>query len=275
MKINIIGAGSVGKTLGRLIVLNKIATIGSVFSRTLSAAEKSCVAIGDGTPIDNLKAVTPADMTFITVSDDAIASVAADLPLPKGASVVHFSGVLPSTVLKNFKAASIHPLKTFAEVDQSVKTFAGTFCGVEGDAELLAVVNPIFESLGAIVFSIDPTKKPLYHAACVFAANYITTLFDAAVQCQQNAGVESEKAIDVTLGLMQGALDNLKNLRDPSKALTGSIGRGDVNALRQHIAQLQQFPDLEKLYKTLGAATLPLTKHDEKLKASIKKLCVL
>ena len=61
-------------------------------------------------------------------------------------------------------------MRSFADPALSVKTFARTYCAIEGDALAMTVVSPLFTAIGAIVYPVDPKQKTYYHIAGVMAS---------------------------------------------------------------------------------------------------------
>ena len=71
--IAILGAGNVGRTLGRLFLTRGFFQIGHVYSRSEAKAREAVDFIGAGTPVWTLAEVEPAEVTLIGTADDAIA----------------------------------------------------------------------------------------------------------------------------------------------------------------------------------------------------------
>lgn len=277
--INIIGCGRLGKTLGYLIQQSGSSAIQDICNRSRESSVAAAQFIGAGRPclIDEL---APADIYLITAPDDAIAAICAELvakhKLQKNSIVLHCSGSLSSGVLKSAQTlgcyiASLHPIKSFADPAKSVKTFTDTFCAFEGSAEAYTVINSLFSAIGGKVFSIEKNQKALYHAAAVFASNYLVTLSHIATQCYEKAGVSSDIVTQIVQQLMTTTLHNLATL-PPAKALTGPIARGDIQTISKHLVALQDSLSLSALYKILGQQTLELARINDAAKAELMKL---
>jgi len=247
--VNVIGAGRVGKTLGKLLHHH----IQSICNQSLASSQAACDFIGAGRAVAHLSDLPPADITLIAVPDKAIASVCeawvkSTNPQP-GSIVFHVSGALSASALQSAQAkglytASIHPLKSFADSDQAYKTFKGTFCGMEGDVQALDRLAPLFESLGAELGVIDSDSKALYHAACVMACGGLTALYATCQQLLKTAGMP-----EAQLGeYMKQTIDNNVKLGS-SAALTGPVARGDEDTVKAHEAVLSG--DVLKLYRVL------------------------
>ena len=170
--------------------------------------------------------------------------------------------------MKGSAAASIHPVRSLAMPDQVLRSFAGTYCGSEGDERATHVMGKAFSAIGARLVEIDPQFKMLYHAAAVFASNYLVTLLDIGLQAYAKAGVPNDEALKMMEPLVRKTVDNVFD-RGPENALSGPVARGDVKtAVRQYRAVRAWDASLGKLYKELGKQTRKLarrgriSKHD-------------
>ena len=278
--INIIGAGKVGKTLGKLCVQHRLANILGVYNKKQGHAENAIAFMGQGTAVPSLTALPIADITFITTPDDVIQEQSDTLARIEdiflGRVFVHCSGVQTSDIFSAVKAkgawvASVHPMRSFANPSLSVENYPGTYCAIEGDPEAINVIEPLFQAMGAITYTIEKEKKSLYHAAGVFASNYLVTLSEQAALCLKEAGVEQSMARNIIISLMKSSLTNLEASASPSLALTGPIQRGDITTLQSHLSSLFM-KEQRALYASLGKATVALTSHNAEMKAELEAL---
>ena len=121
-----------------------------------------------------------ANTLVLAVRDDVLVDVASRLaPLvTRGAVVLHCSGARPARealapLVDHAAIGTLHPLLSVADGTD----FGGVPFAVEGEAaRALALL------LGGVPFEVAPEAMPLYHAAAVFAANYVVTLLDVAVR---------------------------------------------------------------------------------------------
>src|SRR5690606_19190722 len=153
--------------------------------------------------------------------------------LQTGTIVFHCSGALPSSVLQPLSEqgafiASVHPIKSFSSAQQALASFGGTWCGMEGDPAALQVLRPAVEAIGAHTVDIRTESKPVYHAAAVFASNYLVTLLDAALQVYMQAGIAEHTARQMLTPLVKGTLENVVH-SGAEQALTRSAGRRGGN----------------------------------------------
>ncbi|WP_137172620.1 Rossmann-like and DUF2520 domain-containing protein [Massilia sp. HP4] len=263
--LNLIGAGHVGKVLGRLFSHGGILEVQDVLTRSQASARAAVDFIGAGQVCADLAALRPADIWLLAVSDDQIAPMAAALAQAqqdklRDAVVFHCSGAKASNELQALRdrgalVASVHPIRSFADPDAVALDFTGTYCGTEGDAAALARLTPAFEAIGARPVPIDAAAKTVYHAAAVFASNYLTTVLDAALRAYQAAGVPEHVARELARPLASETMANVFRL-GPAAALSGPVARGDhATVARQQQALLEWDEATGKLYEAL----LPLT----------------
>ena len=268
-RLTIIGAGHLGRTLGHLWQRHGVMQIGQILNQRPGSAEQARQFIGAGEVITQPAALTSADLFLIATPDDQIAASCAQLAdsgvLQQRQAVVvfHCSGALTSEVLlparlAGASVASIHPIRSFADPAQVVEHFNGTRCGVEGDPIALSRLAPLFAAIGAQCLPILAHKKALYHAAAVFACNYLVTLQDIALAAYVEAGLSPEDAMQTLQPLVQATVDNVFRL-GPAAALSGPIARGDhATVSRQSLAVQAWNPDYGALYAQFTGLTQAL-----------------
>ncbi len=280
LKLTIIGCGRLGKTLAALFVSTKFVCIQDVANLSIASSEKAVAFLGEGRVCLAVKQLKSADIYLIATPDDSIEFIVQQITLQDvlkpGDVIFHCSGLLSSECLSPMVSlgcytASLHPIFSFSEPVMDVKNFSGTYCAFEGNEEALSRLLPILNAIEGQVFLIEKKSKPLYHVASVLASNYLVTLSAIAKDCYSKAGLNEALAENLTLALMFQALGKAQKLK-PQEALTGPLQRADIDTLKKHLSALKSFPELEYIYKSLGKATLALTRHDENLKKSLTQL---
>lgn len=264
--LNIIGAGHVGRALGRVFARGGVFTVQDVLTRSPASARAAIAFIGAGRALDAAAPLRRADVTMLAVGDDQIgpacAALAASAVLD-GAIVFHCSGALSSAALDaaaraGAAVASVHPIRSFADPDAVAAHFAGTFCGIEGDAAALDLLGDALRAAGAQPVPIDAAAKTVYHAAAVFASNYLVTVLDAALRAYQAAGIPEPVARELLRPLASETLANVLRL-GPAQALSGPVARGDwATVERQGLGVTEWDPDTGRLYRDLVAPTAAL-----------------
>ncbi|MFA9215485.1 MAG: Rossmann-like and DUF2520 domain-containing protein [Sphingomonadaceae bacterium] len=269
LTLNLIGAGHVGRTLGRLLSSAGIFQLQDVLTRSEASAQQAVDFIGAGRAVSQYAELRPADVYLLAVGDDQIVpaalALAQALPLA-GAVVCHCSGALASSQMAAASAAgahvaSVHPIRSFADPAAVVASFAGTFCGVEGAPAALELLLPALTAIGAQPVTIDASAKTVYHAAAVFASNYLVTVLDAALRAYQAAGIPEPVARQMAQPLATESLANVFRLGAAS-ALSGPVARGDMATVsRQQQAVAQWDGATGRLYEALVAPTQELAKR--------------
>jgi len=270
LTVNLLGAGRLGRSLGRLIATDRGAVLQDVLTTRADSAVSAVAFIGAGRAVHDLAALRPAGLWLLTPPDAAIAPLATALAgtglLRAGDVVCHCSGALPSSLLAPLRAAgaavaSVHPLKSFADPAAAAASFAGTWCTAEGDAEALQCLQPLFERLGARVARMDAAGKTLYHAAAVLMCNDLVALMEAGLRSAEAAGLEREAALAMFGPLVRETLDNVFRIGSV-RALTGPVARGDAAVVaRQHQALQALDPRLAEAYRALAAVALDLARQ--------------
>jgi predicted short-subunit dehydrogenase-like oxidoreductase (DUF2520 family) len=268
--LNIIGAGKVGRVFGRLFARHGVFLVQDILTRSMPSASAAADFIGVGRAVASLADLHAADVYMLAVGDDQIAACCAALAatglLRPGDIVFHCSGALSSHDLQaaancGATRASMHPVRSFADPEQVAATFANTYCSLEGDPCAVALLTGALAAIGAQSVAIDAAAKTLYHAASVFASNYLTTLIDTALRAYVAAGIPEQEARLLAQPLVAGTLDNIFRL-GPAAALTGPIARGDwATVAKQQTAVDAWDSAAGDLYRELVHATKGLTQR--------------
>lgn len=265
--LNLIGCGRAARTLARRWQDAASLSIGDVLTTSPASAQEACAFIGAGRPVAALADMCPATFWLLGVPDRDIVAAAQALAdsgrVRPGDGVFHLSGFTSSGALAPLAAtgariASVHPVMSFADPAIAVTRFAGTPCGIEGEATLAAELSTLFAAIGGACFALDGSHKPLYHAGSVFASNFLVVILDVARKAYVDAGVPPEMAERMLAAISRGALENVIALgaRD---ALTGPAARGDHDVLAvQHAAVAGWDAGSGEAYAALTALALRL-----------------
>jgi predicted short-subunit dehydrogenase-like oxidoreductase (DUF2520 family) len=258
--ISIVGAGRVGRTLGRR--LHELGwQIGAVVTRSPATARAAVRAIGAGKPHARLtRDALGADVILLATPDAALGQVAHTLARSggkecRGKIVLHTSGALASDVLaplahKGAATGSLHPMQTFS--GSAVPQLEGVIFAVEGDLPARRMAQKIARSLGGVPVAIEGKSKPAYHAAGALVAGHGLGLVEAASQMLTKLGFSRRRANQALLPLMRQMLDNYQRL-GPKPSWTGPVSRGDFATVRKHMDALRGFPrEFKESYAALA-----------------------
>ena len=266
-----IGAGTVGTALA-VLLSRKGYPVVAVSSRSAASAEnlarqvQGCRAVNRNQEVADI-----ARLVFITTPDDVIDAVASQVEWHPGQSVVHCSGSASTDILEPARESgamtgSIHPLQTFAGVQQAIANLPGSTFALEAEEPLLSTLKEITRTLEGTPIELKGSDKVLYHAAAVIACNYLVTLVKLATDLWQTFSIPRQQATRALLPLIQGTLNNLESIGIP-QCLTGPIARGDTGTMRKHIEALQKSaPGVLSTYQELGRQTIPIALAKGKIK---------
>lgn len=266
-ELNIVGCGRAARTLARLWAAAGTLVVGDVLTRSPASAAEAVAFIGQGRAAASFDDLRPAALWLLGVPDRDIASTAQSLTdsgrVRPGDGVFHLSGFTSSEALAPLREAgariaSVHPVMSFADPAIAITRFAGTPCGIEGEAALAAELSALFAAIGGACFALDGSSKPLYHAGSVFASNFLVVILDVARKAYVDAGVPPQMADHMLAAISRGALENVIALgaRD---ALTGPAARGDHDVLAaQHAAVTGWDADSGAAYAALTTLALRL-----------------
>jgi predicted short-subunit dehydrogenase-like oxidoreductase (DUF2520 family) len=260
-RVGLIGAGRLGSCLG-LALAKAGADLVAIASRHAPDANAVCARIQRGAAVSDHEVAQQCDLVFLAVPDAAIASVASSIAWRPGQAVVHCSG---ASSLDALNAASergalrgcLHPLQTFPERFADPERFRDIHCGVEADGPLLAELESLCTALGATPLPLSGVDRAGYHAAAVFASNYVVALHAAAEQIWGLAGLDRQLARPALAPLTLEAARKIGQL-PLAAALTGPLARGDADTVQGHLRALRALPGLHDLYLGLAQRLLEL-----------------
>ena len=256
----IIGAGRVGRTLGR--GLREAGwKIGSVVTRSEASARRAVHFIGAGKAWAGLtRQVLLSQVILIATPDDQIAAVGRELARIgegelRGRVVLHTSGATDSSALEPLRAhgaivGSMHPLQSFSGV--AMPSLEGRVFAIEGETQAVRVARRVARELGGSPVRVAGSKKPLYHAAAAMASGHILAVEEAATQLLVSLGMKRREAVRALLPLTRQVLDNFERL-GPRAAWTGPLARGDFKVVRAHLQALRESPmEIAHAYEALS-----------------------
>jgi predicted short-subunit dehydrogenase-like oxidoreductase (DUF2520 family) len=281
--LSIIGAGRVGRALGRR--LRELGwKIGAVVASSESSARKAVRSIGAGRAHAFLtRQVLAAQVILITTQDHSLATIAGELARIgaeelRGKIVLHTSGALSSDVLDPVRqcgaaVGSMHPLQTFSGV--GVPPLEGRVFTIEGDVVAVRMARQMARALGAVPVQIEGSKKPLYHAAGALAAGNVLALMEAATRLMAAAGMKRREAVRALLPLTRQVLENFERL-GPRAAWTGPLSRGDYGVVAAHTEAMKDMPpEFARAYKEVNRlAALVLAQDSAAMLAELEKVAV-
>jgi predicted short-subunit dehydrogenase-like oxidoreductase (DUF2520 family) len=207
-----------------------------------------------------------AELTLVATPDDAIAPTCASIVdgggVTTGGVIAHLSGGTSLDALASAEAVgatvlSVHPLQTFPDVASAIERLRGCPIAVTARTDAGAALGErLALDVGGRPFALADGSKALYHAAAVFASNYLVTIAAVAHDVGIAAGLEDPIAL--LAPLQATTLENIVAM-GPEAALTGPAVRGDAGTIERHLEALSQTtPAAVAPYVVLARAAVDL-----------------
>jgi predicted short-subunit dehydrogenase-like oxidoreductase (DUF2520 family) len=279
----IIGAGRVGRALGRLL-REQGWKIGAVVTRSAATARKAVRFIGAGQAHEAIsRQILTSRAILVTTPDDRVTEVAGELARIgaeelRGKVILHTSGALDAGALGPLRehrasVGSIHPMQSFSGV--GTPPLEGKMFAIEGDPAAARCARQIVRALGGAPVHIDGASKPLYHAAGAMAAGHVLAVMEAATRLLTSIGMTRGMAARALLPLTRQVLENFEGL-GPHAAWTGPLSRGDYKVVAAHAGALQDLPvEIGEAYAALNRlAARVLAQDSEGMLAELEKTSV-
>ena len=235
------------------------------YSRTSEHAEEAARFTDTEVYDDPDKLIKDSDYIYLTVSDNAIEPLFRELDAKydlTGKTVCHTSGAMSSKAFADSKhevyGYSVHPNFAVSDKLTSYLNFQNAFITIEGSHQHLGEIVEFYRDIGLHVGVISAESKPKYHAASVFASNFVCGIYGTAIRLLTECGFSDESAHMALKGLFLGNATGVAE-RGPVAQLTGPAERCDTKTINKHLEVLSD-QDAE-LYKLLTSETLTLAKE--------------
>lgn len=216
------------------------------------------------------------EVVLLAVPDDALHNVAGMLSragkVAERHTVLHVSGVLDHRVLAPLDASgaalgSVHPFQSLSDPLAAPERLKGAVAGVEGAERAVEVACTLARSIGLHPLRIEGAKKALYHAAAVFASNYLVVVGSVAEGLLLEAGLTPDEAREALVPLIAGTVANMRRAGS-AWALTGPVVRGDSDTIRRHLESVPQ--ETAELYRALARTALQLCDLSPERRAAVE-----
>ncbi len=273
MNISVVGAGRAGTAVA--VLLGRAGhDIVAVSGRDLTR-DRASRYLPSAAFVEQDEAARLGDLVIVAVPDDLIAETVEGLAHEEafrpGQWVAHLSGAAGLSVLAPVRAAgarplAIHPLQTFPDVDGGIDRIPGSFMAVTADdPEGYLIGERLADDLMTRSFRLADEDRGLYHAAAVFASNYLVGVSAIAKELFALSGVPDP--VLAMLPLQRATLDNVERL-GPEEALTGPAVRGDASTVDRNLAALHaSAPHVVPAYIEMCRVALELGERAGRLSA--------
>ncbi|HEX6261818.1 MAG TPA: DUF2520 domain-containing protein [Actinomycetota bacterium] len=272
MKVAVVGAGRVGTAMG--VLLSRAGhTVVAVSGRGVGSRERAERHLPGTAFVGSVEAARRGEVVLLTVPDDRILDVCGTL-VKRGAleskpSLVHCSGANPLQDLApaaeiGASILSVHPLQTAPSVEAAIERFPGSgFAVTARDEDSFLLGERLAADAGGRPFRLLDEHKGLYHAAAVFASNYLVVVEGLADDLFELAGIPDPRPLFGPLA--EGTLANVME-QGAARALTGPVARGDAGTVRRNLEALRvRAPSCVAPYAELARAAVRIASEAGRL----------
>jgi hypothetical protein len=180
--------------------------------------------------------IEPCHTVLLLISDSQIEPFIQANEFLHNKTVVHFSGQLVSKA-----ATGVHPLMTFSDKLYGLSEYKKIrFICEKGKKSF----RELFPYLPNTYYTIEPDKKPLYHALCVMGGNFTTILWEKLFK---DFSKELSLPPEAALPYLSQTTKNLSNLSE--SVLTGPLQRNDRDTIESNLKALEGDP-YQAVYKS-------------------------
>ena len=266
--IAFIGAGRVATALACALSRHGM-PVTHIASRSPQSAERLASGLPGCSAVEPARA-TGADMVFVTVPDDDIAPVTAQLPWRHGQMVVHCSGATEVSALAPAAQAGaltggFHPLQIFSDPELAERRLAGSFVAIEGPPPLADRLQQIAELLDMRVLHLPAGARARYHGAASFAASFLASMLEEAAAIWGSFGIAEGDTLEALMPLAYGTLDAVRS-KGLTDALAGPLARGDGGVVARHLRDLDELGARHgALYREFARRQLDLLERGDSL----------
>lgn len=246
MKVSIIGSGNVATHLAKALHLAHVQILG-IWSHQFENAKLLANQVG-AKAVSQISEIADdeSDILLISVKDDAIADVAAQLKNYRGV-VAHTSGAVALNALsENVNYGVCYPLQTFSK-HKALDFEQVPLCLEANNIESLQQLRTLASIISKNIYEVDSEQRKILHLAAVFACNFPNYLYGVAQQLLAQYQLDFniiKPLIAETANKVQTAL--------PIEVQTGPAIRNDEQTLKKHEDLLKEHSDWLTIYKLLS-----------------------
>jgi predicted short-subunit dehydrogenase-like oxidoreductase (DUF2520 family) len=262
LRIGFIGAGRLGTALAWSLARNGC-RVEAVASRSDASARRLADGIRGCRVARAQEVAEDCDLVFVTTPDDAIGTMASQLTWRAGTGVVHCSGVTEVDALSKAAAAGawiggFHPMQGFTEPEVSIRSLPGCTITIEAGEPLDARLVELALRLECRVNRLPPGARARYHAAALYAGQFLNALLREGSTIWQSWGASEEDAVAALLPLARGILGSIEKA-GLARGMPGPVARGDLRSIAKHVGALRALdPAVLDLYRLLCLRSIPL-----------------
>jgi len=241
IQVSIIGSGNVAQHLIKAFLQTAEIELVQVFSRNQETVKH---LVKNDKIITDLNQLSKVDVLIIAISDDAIASLSAQLPFTD-TLVAHTSGSVAMDELndKNRKGV-FYPLQTFSK-SKSVDFSSVPICLEATNDSDYKTLEKLAKTISKVTYHVNSDQRRALHVSAVFVSNFVNHLYQIGQEiCETN-----QLDFAILQPLILETADKILTL-SPKEAQTGPAKRQDTKTINAHLNFLTD-ENQKEIYKLL------------------------
>lgn len=200
-----------------------------------------------------------ADCCILAVTDNAVAEVAAKIPL-RDTVMIHTSGSLALDVIPSQNGAALWCIYSIVKNNYPQHRNIPVICEA-GSIKALEKVKTIATTFSDTIQQATWQQRQYLHLTAVMSNNFINHLLAICSEVCK----ETKVPFELLTPIIEQTFQRIKT-NTPLDTQTGPAKRGDKNTIQRHLLLLQQHPEWQKVYEFLTASIESMYKPVEKKK---------
>ncbi len=229
IRVVILGGGNVAYHLTNQLLTYNTIDIVQVYNRNIDKISYLASKVSITNDLTKLK---NADIYIISVSDDAISKLSAELNL-KNKLVVHTSGSvsMDSLFSKSHKGV-FYLLQSFSK-HREIDFSNVPICIEASRPNELLLLEKLAKTITNNVYNINSNQRKYLHVAAVFVNNFVNHLYHVGSDiCKKN-----DIPFEILMPIIQETAAKITTLQ-PIDAQTGPAKRNDTETIEKHTTML-------------------------------------
>ena len=248
--ISILGSGNVAYHLARKLRAEGI-VIDCLFSRNSVTGQSLANEVSAVFTDDLSQIPSKSEAYLFMLSDEANASIAAQINLPDDKIYIHTSGSLPKEIFKQKNNAVMYPFQTFSR-DVKIDNFSDIpICIEASNADTFHEIRCFAEKISPLIYELSFEQRKVLHIAGVFAANFM----NHSVYLGQKILSDNNIPANILNPLLKQSFAKIL-AGDAYSSQTGPAVRGDRKVIESHIDMLASEENLAEVYKVMSESIL-------------------
>jgi predicted short-subunit dehydrogenase-like oxidoreductase (DUF2520 family) len=253
MKVVIVGAGNTATVLS-LLIHNAHHSIVQVVSRNTDHA--AILANKYHTSYTSLfeEKFEEADLYIIALSDEGLTQIDKIKAL-KNKLVVHTAGAVAMNILNKVskRFGVLYPLQTLSKSSKIIPEIPFLVNG--NTPATLQNIQNFAKSISLDVRVADDVERLHYHIAAVFVSNFTNHILALGELFCKKEGLSFKALLPLI-----NEVNRKANEESPLESQTGPAIRNDVSTMKLHVETLNDYPQLQEIYKILSKSIYQLDK---------------